>query len=95
MLDTGLLYRAVGMKVLGRAASDRTIRPAGSVGPRWIRPWRTGGGPAPPARPPAAVAIYRPSGPGAADFQRKFAAQAAGAVLDGRDIGTVIAPTPR
>jgi hypothetical protein len=46
-----------------------------------------------PARPPAWSARI-PGARGALDVQRDFAAQPGGAVLDGRDIGTVIARMP-
>ena len=38
------------------------------------------------------VAVHPPVRAALLDFQRAFAAQPGGAVLDGRDIGTVIAP---
>ena len=44
------------------------------------------------ARRPAASRCIRRSASALRDFQRAFAAQPGGAVIDGRDIGTVIAP---
>ena len=38
------------------------------------------------------VSAYRPVRDALLDFQRQFAGQPAGAVLDGRDIGTVVCP---
>ena len=87
-LDTGLLYRAVGLK------AERTGRPpveiAGSLGPSDLADpeLRTDvAGQA--ASKVAAIPEVRAN---LLDFQRKFAAQATGAVLDGRDVGTVICP---
>ncbi len=87
-LDTGLLYRAVGLK------AERTGRPAveiaGSLDPSDLTDpeLRTDvAGQA--ASKVAAIPEVRAE---LLDFQRKFAAQATGAVLDGRDVGTVICP---
>jgi cytidylate kinase len=38
------------------------------------------------------ISAYAPVREALLDFQRQFAAQPAGAVLDGRDIGTVVCP---
>jgi cytidylate kinase len=38
------------------------------------------------------VSAYQPVRDALLDFQREFAGQATGAVLDGRDIGTVVCP---
>ncbi|WP_422008488.1 (d)CMP kinase [Reyranella sp.] len=87
-LDTGLLYRAVGLK------AERTGRPAveiaGNLDPSDLTDpeLRTDvAGQA--ASKVAAIPEVRAT---LLDFQRKFAAQASGAVLDGRDVGTVICP---
>ena len=87
-LDTGLLYRAVGLK------AERTGRPpveiAGSLDPSDLADpeLRTDvAGQA--ASKVAAIPEVRAT---LLDLQRKFAAQATGAVLDGRDVGTVICP---
>ena len=87
-LDTGLLYRAVGLK------SERTGRSpveiAGCLDPSDLADpdLRTDvAGQA--ASKVAAIPEVRAN---LLDFQRKFAAQATGAVLDGRDVGTVICP---
>lgn len=99
-LDTGKLYRAVGFKVLraGRdpadeaaaAAAARAIGPADLDEPA-LREERVGAAASVVAAIPAVRAALL-------DFQRRFArtppAGAAGAVLDGRDIGTVICPEP-
>jgi len=94
-LDTGLLYRAVGIAVLdaGRALDDeaaaeavaRTLDTTGlSDDPRL-----TSGAAGEAA---SRVAGYPGVRAALLDLQQAFAAQPGGAVLDGRDIGTVIAP---
>ena len=86
-LDTGLLYRAVGAKVLLGStpeAAARALRPADLKDPQ-LRSARV----AEAASQVAAVPEVRAA---LVDFQRSFAARAGGAVLDGRDIGTVICP---
>ena len=85
-LDTGLLYRAVGAKVAAGAdpvAAAQALTPADLEGDL-----RT------PAVAQAAsrVAVIAEVRAALIDFQRAFAARAGGAVLDGRDIGTVICP---
>jgi cytidylate kinase len=93
-LDTGLLYRAVGLATGaddGTAAFEqRAIAAAKRLDPTHLAVGRLG---------TAEVALLasrvaRIPGVRAAlvDFQRSFAAQPVGAVLDGRDIGTRIAP---
>lgn len=92
-LDTGLLYRAVGRRVLDQHAdpADPAIAEAAA---RALAPDDTERndlrGPAADA---AAAAVASIPGVRAAllDFQRNFGAER-GAVLDGRDIGTVIFP---
>lgn len=87
-LDTGLLYRAVGLK------AEKTGRPpvevAGDLAPSDLAD--------PELRTDMAgqaaskVAAIQEVRANLLEFQRKFAAQATGAVLDGRDVGTVICP---
>jgi cytidylate kinase len=92
-LDTGLLYRAVGRRVmdLGADPADPAIAEAAA---RALAPEDTERndlrGPLADA---AAAAVASIPGVRAAllDFQRNFGAER-GAVLDGRDIGTVIFP---
>lgn len=93
-LDTGLLYRAVGVAVL-RAGGDlddpataareaERLDLAALDDPELISR-RAGDAASRVAfHPPVRAALLR--------LQKDFAAQAGGAVLDGRDIGTVIAP---
>jgi len=92
-LDTGLLYRAVGRRVLdaGGDPSDAAIAEAAAraLHPRDLDRGDLRG----PQADAAASAVAAVPGVRAAllDFQRAFAALQ-GAVLDGRDIGTVIFP---
>lgn len=86
-LDTGLLYRAVGAKVL--AGAD-PVAAAQALDPRDLEDnsLRT------PAVAQAAseTAVIAEVRSALVTFQRRFAARDGGAVLDGRDIGTVICP---
>lgn len=90
LLDTGLLYRAVGI-----ATPDLSDAAAAEAAARALSPRDLEG---PAVRTRAAgeaasrVAVYPGVRAALIDFQRAFAAQPGGAVLDGRDIGTVIAP---
>ncbi len=93
-LDTGLLYRAVGKRALnqGRGIIDegvaelvaRTLDPAdlNTDGLRTVMVARAASRVA--AMPGVRKALLQ--------FQKDFAARDGGAVLDGRDIGTVICP---
>lgn len=86
-LDTGLLYRAVGAKVRDGAdpvEAARALR-ADDLDARDLRTQSV----ADHASRVAAIADVRAA---LVDFQRSFARRAGGAVLDGRDIGTVICP---
>ena len=86
-LDTGLLYRAVGAKVLGGEAA---IAAAEALDPADLEndDLRT------PAVAQAAseVAVIPQVRAALVAFQQNFARREGGAVLDGRDIGTVICP---
>ena len=86
-LDTGLLYRAVGGRVLG--AGIRWRRRRGQHGPD-LEAGRSADGAA--GRAASKVAAIPEVRAALVDFQRAFAARDGGAVLDGRDIGTVICP---
>ncbi|MEL6642196.1 MAG: d(CMP) kinase [Pseudomonadota bacterium] len=86
-LDTGLLYRAVGAKtLLGLDA----IEAARSLVPKDLEDTdlRT----PEVAQAASQVAVIPEVRSALVDFQRGFAERAGGAVLDGRDIGTVICP---
>jgi len=94
-LDTGLLYRAVGVKVLGdghalgdedsAAAAARSLVPAGLAEDERLTTGEAGEAASRVAGHPAVRAALL-------ELQQAFAGQSGGAVLDGRDIGTVIAP---
>ena len=92
-LDTGLLYRAVGLRVLDRGADPHDARIAEAAA-RALRPAdldRTDlRGPEADmaASAVAAIPVVRAA---LLEFQRGFG-RARGAVLDGRDIGTVVFP---
>jgi cytidylate kinase len=92
-LDTGLLYRAVGRQVFldggdpddGGDALAATSFPDALLDDPHLRSEETGGLASRVSIHPAVrQALY--------ERQRAFAEQPGGAVLDGRDIGTVIAP---
>ena len=86
-LDTGLLYRAIGAKVMtGSDAIEAT------VGLRAEDLEVNGLRTAEVAQAASKVAVIPEVRAALLDFQRAFARRAGGAVLDGRDIGTVICP---
>lgn len=86
-LDTGLLYRAVGAKVMAGADPVEAARAlvADDLEAEGLRRNDV----AEAASRAAAIPDVRAA---LVDFQRAFATRAGGAVLDGRDIGTVICP---
>ncbi|MBO9448788.1 (d)CMP kinase [Tropicibacter sp. R16_0] len=86
-LDTGLLYRAVGRRTLdGEAAEAAAL----DLKPEDLErdDLRT----AHVAQAASKVAVIPEVRAALVDFQRNFARRDGGAVLDGRDIGTVICP---
>lgn len=87
-LDTGLLYRAVGLKAewTGQPPEEVAagLEPADLANPE-LRTDVAGQAASKVAAMPEVRAKLL-------DFQKKFATQASGAVLDGRDVGTVICP---
>lgn len=86
-LDTGLLYRATGRKMLqglDPVAAAESLRAEDLVADG-LRSSEVGQA----ASRVAAIPEVRQA---LLDFQRAFARRAGGAVLDGRDIGTVICP---
>ncbi|MBW4710333.1 cytidylate kinase [Roseobacter sp. YSTF-M11] len=86
-LDTGLLYRAVGAKSLlgmdpaeaARTLTSDDLQANDLRGPEV-------------AQAASKVAVIPEVRAALLDFQRSFARRSGGAVLDGRDIGTVICP---
>ena len=89
-LDTGLIYRAVGMAIsdLGdeaaAVAAARRLDPQDLENPA-LRSRKAG-------EAASRVAVYPGVRAALLDFQQGFAAREPGSVIDGRDIGTVIAP---
>ena len=86
-LDTGLLYRATGAKRLDGMSpveAARALRPEDLSRPDLRSP--------DVARAASEVAAIPEVRAALVDFQRAFARRQGGAVLDGRDIGTVICP---
>ncbi len=97
-LDTGLLYRAVGAKLLacGQAPADPAAaeRAAADLAPEDLR--RADLRSEAAGRAASEVGAHTEVRAQLLAFQRRFAAEPpdgkAGAVLDGRDIGTVVSP---
>ena len=93
-LDTGLLYRAVARVLLdqGVALTDRDAAAlvAQELDVTHLDDERLGG--AEMGEAASVVSAYQPVRDALLAFQRQFADQAPGAVLDGRDIGTVVCP---
>ncbi len=83
-LDTGLLYRAVGAKGGDPALAAQTLH-TDDLQRSDLRSEAAG-------QAASRVAVIPEVRSALVAFQRQFAAQPAGAVLDGRDIGTVICP---
>lgn len=87
-LDTGLLYRAVGVKAerLGQSPEEVAagLQAADLVGDE-LRTDVAG-------QLASKVAVLAKVRANLLNFQKSFASQASGAVLDGRDVGTVICP---
>lgn len=93
-LDTGALYRAVAVELLKAGEDPGNAAAAGNVArhldpsridPAAIRTADAGAAASVVAAQPAVrTALF--------DLQRRFAEQPGGAVLDGRDIGTVVCP---
>jgi CMP/dCMP kinase len=86
-LDTGLLYRAVGRKVLGGADPVEAAKTLGTddLAGDDLRSAEV-------AQAASRVAVLPAVRTALVAFQRDFAGREGGAVLDGRDIGTVICP---
>jgi cytidylate kinase len=86
-LDTGLLYRAVGAKVLEGADA---IEAAEALRAEDLQAGNLRS--AEVAQAASKVAVIPEVRAALVDFQRAFARRDCGAVLDGRDIGSVICP---
>ena len=86
-LDTGLIYRATGRRVLGGEdplAAARDLRAEDLAAEGLRTPEVASAASRVAALPEVRAALV--------EFQRSFARREGGAVLDGRDIGTVICP---
>lgn len=90
-LDTGLLYRAVGWQVRDNLSDlDAAIQAARAFDIDWLSiPELRGESAGQAASKISAIPQVREA---LLEFQRSFCRQPTGAVLDGRDIGTVICP---
>ncbi len=93
-LDTGMLYRAVGLKTLeqGHGIIDpkRAAIVAGKLADHDVQRYDLRSAMA--SRAASKVAVLPEVRAALMDYQRNFARREGGAVLDGRDIGTVICP---
>lgn len=97
VLDSGLLYRAVGVRVMAEggdpdeeavaAAAALSLDPA-ELERSEVRTRAAG-------EAASRVAVHHDVRVALRAFQQSFAAQEPGAVIDGRDIGTVICPDAR
>lgn len=83
-LDTGALYRAVGVKGGDPVQAARSLTPA-DMSREDLRTLEAG-------QAASRVAVIPEVRAALLEFQRQFARRDGGAVLDGRDIGTVICP---
>lgn len=94
VLDTGLLYRAVGAIVLQRGGDPddprSALAAAEALDPSGLEGESLRG--AEIAQAASRVAVHPAVRERLLGFQRDFAAKEPGAILDGRDIGTVVAP---
>lgn len=92
-MDTGLLYRAVALNLWrwgGDASSEfEALRACDDLG---FDPDDAELRSEPVSRIASRISSYKSVREALLDRQRDFAAQPGGAVLDGRDIGTVVAP---
>lgn len=86
-LDTGMLYRAVGARTLTGADPIDAARTLSALDlqRKDLRFPEV-------AQAASKIAVIEEVRAALVDFQRSFACRAGGAVLDGRDIGTVICP---
>lgn len=94
MLDTGLLYRAVGVRILaaGGDLDDPVAAEAAARGLDLSELEKADVRTRAAGEAASRCAVHPGVRTALFDLQRAFAAQEPGAVLDGRDIGTVIAP---
>jgi CMP/dCMP kinase len=93
-LDTGLLYRAVARTMVDRGLDltdhEAATEVAATLDTGLLDDPRLRGAEMGDAA--SIVSAYQPVRDSLLEFQRQFAGQTTGAVLDGRDIGTVVCP---
>jgi cytidylate kinase len=93
-LDTGLLYRAVARVLLDRGVAltdrDAAAHVAQTLDVSHLDDPRLRG--ATMGEAASVISAYQPVRDALLAFQRQFGSQGPGAVLDGRDIGTVVCP---
>jgi cytidylate kinase len=89
-LDTGALYRAVASKVLRTGESAEAAAAGFRIEDMDVPDLRSGAVGAHASK----VAVIPAVRASLLEFQRNFARRPDGAVLDGRDIGTVVCPWP-
>ena len=87
-LDTGLLYRAVGLRALREAMDPLAAAEALTLADLAEPALREDSA----AQAASKVAVIPAVREALRELQRRFAAEPPGAVLDGRDIGTVVFP---
>lgn len=94
MLDTGLLYRAVGVRLLasGGDLDDAIVAEAAAKGLDLSELEKTEVRTRAAGEAASRVAVHPGVRAALFDLQRQFTAREPGSVIDGRDIGTVIAP---
>ena len=93
-LDTGLIYRAVAKAVLdaGHKLDDHASIKAAALALDPTRFDEVDSSVTPSGKQPRSSRRFRMCALRCSNFQQEFAASPRGAVLDGRDIGTVICP---
>ncbi len=93
-LDTGKLYRATARDCLAAGVAlddaDAAAKIAGAIDPETLTDPGLKAGPVGQAA--SKVSVHPPVRAALLAFQRDFPAKVGGAVLDGRDIGTVVCP---
>ena len=94
MLDTGLLYRAVGVRLLARGGDldDPAAAEAAARGLDLAELERAEVRTRAAGEAASRVAVHPGVRAALFDLQRQFTRREPGSVIDGRDIGTVIAP---
>lgn len=94
MLDTGLLYRAVGVRLLAASGDldDPAAAEAAALGLELVELENAEVRTRAAGEAASRVAVHPGVRAALFDLQRQFTLREPGSVIDGRDIGTVIAP---